>query len=354
MSIETRKEFIIQVSFFALLAVIYYLVVKYLLGLITPFVIGFLVAAMLHKVIVFLSCRLRFPKKLAAVICVFLFYVVIGVLRFWLGVGIITWVRDVVERLPIIYTTEIEPLIMQSFHSVEGIMARFDLSLVQLLEDFHVSLSQSLGKIVSEMSSVAISGITSTVSSVPKLFFIVVLAIISSVFFALDYGIILDYLANLVPAKRRGVVDEVKVLIGEIGVKYVKAYALLMLITFVELSVGLSILRVPGALIIAALIAMVDILPVLGTGGILIPWALFHLVKGNLSLGLGLLVLYVFVTVVRQILEPKVVGQQIGLHPIVILLCMYVGLRLFGFVGLFVLPFTILVLRYLYDQRSLE
>ncbi|NMB19412.1 MAG: sporulation integral membrane protein YtvI [Firmicutes bacterium] len=352
MSVEARREFIVHVSFIAVLVALYYVVVKYFLGLVTPFIIGFLVAALLQRMIEFLSVRLRFPKKLAAVICVVLFYVIIGILLFWLGVGIFSWFKDVVERLPTIYTTEIEPLIMQSFHTIEDLMARFDLSLVQILEDFHVSVSQSLGKIVSDASSLAISGITSTVSSVPKLFIVVVLSVISSVFFALDYGMILHSLANWIPEKRRGLLEEIQTLLGEIGAKYIKAYALLMFITFVELAVGLSILGVPGALAIAALTAMVDILPVLGTGGIIIPWGVFHLVKGNLRLGLGLLVLYVVVTVIRQVLEPKVVGQQIGLHPIVVLMCMYVGLRLFGVIGLFVLPFSILILRYLYDQRT--
>ncbi|HKM43166.1 MAG TPA: sporulation integral membrane protein YtvI [Limnochordia bacterium] len=354
MSVERRKEFVIHVLYFSLLVAIFYVVVKYLLGLVAPFIVGFLVAAVLQRSIGFLSIRLRFPKKLAAIVCVLLFYVVIGVLLFWLGVGVFAWLKDFVERLPTIYTTEIEPLIMQSFHSIEVLMARFDLSLVQIFEDFLVSLSQSLGKIVSDMSSLAIAGITATVSSVPRLFFGLVLSVISSVFFALDYGMILDFFSNWIPPKQKDTVEEIKVLVGEIGVKYIKAYALLMLITFIELAVGLSILRVRGAVAIAAFTAIVDILPVLGTGGVIVPWAVFHLIKGNLSLGIGLMIIYIIVTVVRQVLEPKVVGQQIGLHPIVVLACMYVGLRLFGVIGLFVLPFTILVLRYLSDHLRLR
>jgi sporulation integral membrane protein YtvI len=200
------------------------------------------------------------------------------------------------------------------------------------------------------VSALAIAAITSTVSWVPKLFVGIVLSVISSAFFALDYGIVVEFLSNLVPEKRRGLADEVKTLLGEIGVKYIKAYALLMTITFVELAIGLSVLGIDGALTIAAMTAVVDILPVLGTGGIVVPWAVFHLIKGNLFLGLGLAILYLVITVVRQILEPKVVGQQIGLHPIVVLLCMYVGVQLFGIIGLFLLPFTILVVKYLYDN----
>jgi sporulation integral membrane protein YtvI len=354
MSVERRKNFLINAAYVAVLLAIFYVVVKYLLGLVAPFLVGFLVAAALQRSIRFLHRGLRFPRKLAALLCVILFYAIIGVLLFWLGVSIFAWLQDFVLRLPTVYTTEVEPMIKETFTSIETLMARFDLSLVQLLEDFHVSVSQSLGKVVSDISSIAISGITSTVSWVPRLFFGIVLSIISSVFIALDYGTIMEFLSNLVPARRRELVEEVKVLLGHIGVKYFKAYALLMLITFTELAIGLSILRVEGAIAIAALTAIVDILPVLGTGGVVIPWGLFNLIKGNLSLGLGLLALYVIITVVRQSLEPKVVGQQIGLHPVVVLLCMYVGLKLFGVLGLFILPFTILVVKYLYDHGKFQ
>ena len=353
MSVEKRRDFIINTSYFVLMAAIFYVVVKYLFGLVAPFAVGFLVAASLQQTIRFLSKRLHMPKKLAAVLGVLAFYLIIGFLLFLLGVSVFASVKDFVVRLPTIYYNDIEPVISQLFRSIQDLMARFDLSLVQIFEEFRVSLSQSIGTIVSDVSTIAITAITSTVSWVPRLFLGIVLSIISSVFFALDYGIILEFFTNLLPQKRRSLVEEVKTLIGEIGVKYIKAYALLMLITFTEMAIGLSILRIEGALGIAAFTAVVDILPVLGTGGVVVPWALFHLIKGNLFLGLGLAILYIVITVVRQILEPKVVGQQIGLHPIVVLLCMYVGVQIFGIIGLFVLPFTILVIKYLYDNGKI-
>lgn len=353
MSVEKRKNLIINISYFAILVAIFYIIIKYLLGLVAPFIAGFLVAALLQKTIVSLSNKLRLPKKLSALLCILLFYIVIGFLLFMLGVGVLAWVKDVVVRLPSVYFNDIEPVLGQVFEYIEGFMVRFDLTLVELLEEFHISLSQSIGKIVSDVSSMAIAAVTSTVSWLPRLFLGIVLAIISSVFFALDYGMITAFFTNLMPQSRRGLLDEVKILIGEIGVKYIKAYLFLMLITFTEMAIGLSILRVEGALTIAAFTAVVDMFPVLGTGGVVIPWAVFHLIKGNLSLGLGLLILYLVVTVVRQVLEPKIIGEQIGLHPIVILLCMYVGVQIFGITGLFVLPFTILVVKHLYDTGKL-
>ena len=110
-----------------------------------------------------------------------------------------------------------------------------------------------------------------------------------------------------------------------------------------ELFVGLLLLRVPYAFLLALLIAVVDILPVLGTGTIVIPWGIITLILGNFPLGIGLLILYAIITVVRQSLEPRVVGHQIGLHPLITLISMFVGVSLFGFLGLFGLPIAVTV-----------
>ena len=350
MSTENRSQFVINTAYFAIIIGIAYIVIKYLLGLVAPFLVGFAVAFMLQKTITFFAAKLRLPKKLAAVLFVLVFYLVLGVLMFWLAMSVFAGVKDWVERLPAVYSRDIEPVLMGLFAAVERIMVRFDLTLAQFLEDFHVTLSQSLGKVVSEVSSLAIATITSAVSLVPRMFLGIVLAVISSVFFAMDFDLITDFLRDLLPERWRGLTGELRTFSTNILGKYIKSYTLIMLITFTEVAIGLSILRVNNALPIAAVTAVVDILPVLGTGAILIPWGIFNLLQGNLYLGLGLLVLYVVITVIRNVVEPRLVGQQIGLHPIVMLLCMYVGVKLFGVVGLFALPITILVMKYFYDH----
>ena len=111
-----------------------------------------------------------------------------------------------------------------------------------------------------------------------------------------------------------------------------------MLLTFAELSILFSLFGIESAVLKAALIALLDILPILGTGGIMIPWAVPSLVLGYTKLGLELLLIYGIVTVIRNYVEPKIVGTQLGLHPIITLVSMFIGLRLFGFWGLFGLP----------------
>ena len=132
--------------------------------------------------------------------------------------------------------------------------------------------------------------------------------------------------------------------------KFVIAYGKLMTLTFIELTIGLSILGIENAMVVAFVIAVFDVLPVLGTGGIMIPWILISFLNSSPKLAIGLLILYLVVTIIRNIVEPKIVGNQIGLHPLLMLLCMYLGVKLFGFLGLFIMPFLILILQNLNQE----
>ena len=124
----------------------------------------------------------------------------------------------------------------------------------------------------------------------------------------------------------------------------IRSYALIMSITFLELSIGLTLIGVEHSIPTALCIALFDILPVLGTGGIMIPWTVISLLQGRYALGVGLAVVYLAVTVIRNILEPKIVGGQLGLHPVVTLAGMFIGAQLFGIIGLFGVPITLSLL----------
>jgi sporulation integral membrane protein YtvI len=125
---------------------------------------------------------------------------------------------------------------------------------------------------------------------------------------------------------------------------YLKAYLLIMLITFFEVFIGLSILKVNYAFILAIVIAIVDILPVLGTGAVLVPWAILAFIGGNAPLGIGLIVLYGVTLIARQIIEPRIIGSTLGLHPLMTLASVYIGLKLLGLAGIFIGPILALLL----------
>lgn len=128
------------------------------------------------------------------------------------------------------------------------------------------------------------------------------------------------------------------------------AYMKLMLLTFIELTIGLSLLKIDNAIIIAFLIALFDLLPVFGTGGIMIPWIIYVFFVKQTKLAVGLLIVYLIITLIRNVVEPKIVGKQLGMHPLLMLLCMYLGARLFGFLGIFLMPMLLIIVINLNDN----
>ncbi len=140
-------------------------------------------------------------------------------------------------------------------------------------------------------------------------------------------------------------------LTGALG-GYVRAQLILMSITFCELFIGLSVLNVKYSFILAIIIAIVDAIPVFGTGTVLLPWALISLLSGSYKMALGLLIIYAICLTVRQLLEPKIISSQIGLHPLFTLFAMYVGFRLIGLIGMILGPVAAIIIKNLLDRRN--
>lgn len=140
---------------------------------------------------------------------------------------------------------------------------------------------------------------------------------------------------------------------GTMG-KCIISYCLIFGITFAELVAGLFLLGIKNAFAIAFIIAVLDILPVLGTGTVLIPWAVLAFASGRISTGVGVFALYLVITVVRNLIEPKLVGKQMGLSPVIMLPCMLIGLKFFGIIGLFVVPLLVSFLKQLNDRGIIK
>ncbi len=173
------------------------------------------------------------------------------------------------------------------------------------------------------------------------LVFVIVL-LLSAYYFSADDGRLGQTLSRgaerLLPASVTEALPHIGRRLSRLGRQYVRAYLILGLFTFLEVFIGLTVLRVRYAFIMAWVIALVDFLPLLGTGAVLVPWGVVSLLLGDLRLGVGLLILYGVCTVLRQLTEPRIVGKGLGLHPLLSLLAMYAGLRLFGIAGMLLAP----------------
>ena len=134
--------------------------------------------------------------------------------------------------------------------------------------------------------------------------------------------------------------------------KFLRSYLLLFLITFAGLFLGFVLLRETYAFLFALITAIVDSLPIFGMGIVILPLALFHFMTGEVGYGIGLCVLYLILTVLRQILEPRILGAGLGVHPLIMLCAMYAGLQLFGIGGMLIAPFLTVTTKNLMEVRK--
>ena len=357
MSTEKKKKFIVDVAYLALVLALGYLALKYALPLLMPFVLAFLIAYVLRRPIRFLSRLLHVPKGLVAVLLVVLTYGVIGLLLALAGIRITATITALVQQIPSFYSRCTLPELTELFIWLEELLSKLDPSLMSALQDLQSQLLNMLGQLVSSLSGLLLGGVslaTAFATSLPGFLIRLLLMIISTFFIAIDYEKIVRFCLGCLHGDTRKVVLQIKAYVVGTLFVCIRSYALIMCITFVELSIGLTIIGVNRAILVALLIAIFDILPVLGTGGIMIPWVILSALGGELPRALALLVLYVIITVIRNIIEPRIVGAQIGLHPVLTLMSMFVGNHLFGIVGLFGLPILLSLLRYLNDTGTIS
>ena len=354
MNVGKKQDFIINVVHFIIVTGIVFIAIKYGLVWFLPFVIGFGVAFILKPLINFISRKTKINRKPIAALVVLIFYGTAGVLITLICFKLSIAIKDIFVALPPLYTSTIEPAIFDWFKNIETVIAKLDPQLVKTIQDMAGSILSSLASIVSNISSGVIGIVSSTVSYVPAFFITVLVSIISSFFFAIDYPKVTGFIIRQFSPKGRSIIIDVKHYIVGTLFKFIKAYSILLSITFIELSLGLTIIGVDNSITIAALIAILDILPVLGTGGVLIPWAIIEAIRGNIFMTIGILIIYLIILVVRNILEPKIVGQQIGLHPILMLICIFIGVKLFGFIGLFILPIIAIIIKSLNDSGKIN
>ncbi len=352
MIIENRKKFIVNVCYYALIIGLIYLGVKYLLPFLVPFLLGFGIAYILRKPISFCSNKLHISRKIGAIIFVSLFYIIILLLLTCIGLGGVYGVQSFITELPTLYTKYAEEIIVHLTEKIEEVIISVNNNqeLLNMIEKGSDQLISSVGSVIKTISVALFGGVTNLATSLPGFFIKIVLMIISSFFAAIDYNKIMEFFSKQIGEKTSNLITEIKdYLFGTVFV-CIKSYAIIMSITFVELSIGLTIIGVKNSIIIALLIAIFDILPVLGTGGVMIPWAVIEFILGDIKMGILLALVYLAITVIRNIIEPKIVGKELGLHPLVTLVSMFIGVNIAGIVGLFGFPIILSLLVHLNNK----
>ena len=334
MTIPQMRDTLIRVAFAGCLLAFVYLFFEYLLPMIFPFVVGFLVA----YGVVRLADRIRPNCKWLRLLLILVIYGGLGVVLGIVTLKGISAGSDLVAWLPKFYETNLAPLAERIHACFDGIVKQLDPSLGGTLEVLSGSLMSAFDNFFSALSGFAVNLLSNVVTAVPAGVIGCLAMIICTFFVAADYEKIMEFLVTYMPANGKKTLSDVRRFLTDTLFVVIRSYLIIMVMTFSELSILFAIFGIDNPLPRAALIAVFDILPILGTGGILIPWGIGSIVLGNTMMGVKVLIIYGIITVVRNYVEPKIVGVQLGLHPIITLVSMFVGLRLFGFWGMFGLP----------------
>lgn len=346
---ENKKNFLIDLFFVVAVAALIYFVFKFLAAYTLPFVVGLIIAALIQKPTSFVSKYTRVPKGICSLILVVITYLLVGTALSLLGYLIYSIGAKIASTLPYIIN-EVSETWKIVFENAKEIMNNLPGFAQNSAQDLVSGLIVDAGKAITGWIPKFAANVA---LSTPEYIIITIVTVVSSCYFAKDFDVIKAFFTKILKPSHIELLSDIKEIAYTNIFKLLKSYVIIMFITFVELSIGLLIMGVDNAILLALIIAFVDILPVLGCGTVLIPWGIIAIIQSNYLLGVGVLLLYFVILIVRNIIEPKIIGDQVGMHPLITLLTIFVGLRFLGVLGMFILPiFTIIVIQ-LYKNGKL-
>lgn len=322
----------------AVLFVLFYLFFLFF-DYVSPFVFAFVIALLVNPIVNLLERKLKMSRPLAAVLVLILAF------------SLITFL------ITLVFSRLLAELVLLSYKLpvlVESMGGTFD-NLLRQARNFYFGLPPELTDFLEKNLGSVVNWVTSTISSIinlgsimtlikalPGLFVVMLLTVISSYLLSLEFGNHHKWLRRLPPE----LAQSVRFLKSEIWaatIGMIKTQIIMLLVITLVTIFGLTLLRVPYALLIGIVIGLVDFLPILGTGSILIPWAVWAMVTRDFMLAGGLLVLYLLLIGVRRVLEPKILADTIGLNPLATLVSLFIGFKLFGVIGLLLGPFYLVL-----------
>lgn len=311
-----------------------------------PFVIGWIIAMIANPLVRMLERRLKVARKHTSMVIIIGVLAVIIVAIYFLGVKIGEETRSFLEQAPEMYS-EFREEFQDAGKNLESIISEFPQNIQESLEEAQKDIGDITGQAVGKISQFTVDKAGTFARNIPGILISIIFSILSAYFFIADRDRILEFGRNHTPQiiqeKWRMMAESFKMVFGG----YFKAQFKIMAVIGVILFIGMLILKVRFAILVAILVAFLDMLPFLGTGTVLIPWAVFKLLSGDIRYAVGLVILYLVTQLVRRIIEPKLVGDSIGMNPLATLIFMYIGYRVGGVLGMILaVPIGAIVLNF--------
>ncbi|MDO5544575.1 MAG: sporulation integral membrane protein YtvI [Eubacteriales bacterium] len=318
---------------------------KYLLPLLSPFLLGAGLALAAEPMVRFLSRRAHMPRAVSTAVGVSMAFCFLAMGLLMLCAFALRQLKNLAGILPDLETAAQAGLSLVQTRLLE-LASHAPRGIRPLLEDNVITLLADSGSLLGKLTAWLLGLAGSILTHVPDSALGLGTAILSAFLISAKLPRIKKWLLRRIPKEQLRAAQETARRMRRVLGRWLLAQCKLMSVTFIILAAGLTLLRIPRGLMWALLIALVDALPILGTGTVMVPWSVVCFLQGDTPRALGLLGIYITAALTRSMLEPKLLGKHLGLDPLVTLIALYVGYRLWGVGGMILAPLlTVAVLQ---------
>lgn len=339
------KKFIIGILIIVSFLLIFKLTIFYI-----PFLIAYIISIIIDPIIKFVNKNVHISRKVSSVIVLATIFIIIATLLVWGIVRLVAETTNLLEGLNV-YLEKTLNFISERVSNFDFSKYKVSDDVINIFENTTTDYLNTFAKYLKDLLTKVLNYIT----SLPNMFINVIITILATYFITSDKFYILDRMEHHLSKKMVGkIAKHTKEITSSLG-GYLKAEIILSIITFMVVLTGLNIFYLIGMnvdypILMAIVIGFVDALPILGAGSIMLPWSIILFINSNNSLAFSVIGLYIFIVVLKQLLEPKLVSNNIGIHPIFTLIAMYTGFKLIGIMGLLIGPIVLIIIKNIFAE----
>lgn len=315
-----------------------------------PFLVAFIISLIIEPAIKFIMKKTKLTRRSSSIIIFIIVSIII--------LGSLAWILITLFSESSSLLQSLNQYFDKAYIQFQNFMNSFEFDKIHLSDEILNVIQNSTGDLLENASNwlrEVLTGLLTIVTSLPSIAICIGITVVALYFICVDKIYILDQIEHHVPklwVKKIG--KHLKDLIKSLG-GYLKAEATLVLVSFIISLIGLYILALLGfnikyPLLMALFIGFVDALPILGSGTVMLPWAIICAINGDINLGMAIIILLIIMSVVRQLLEPKLVSKNIGIHPIFTLIAMYTGFKVVGIIGLLIGPIILIIFKNIFSS----
>ena len=314
-----------------------------------PLILAYVTAWMTRPMARFFKNKWKFPGKLASMVSLFVFWIIILSIITAVSARLVSELIRFAQNVPNLIAWA-EEFFGSSSDNFLSLQHKLSPELASFIDQSATKITEQVLSMLGNFATSVVPKVPSVVTGVLGSFLNVLIYLISTIFVCLDYDELHIAIRKMFTKSQLKNILQIRSHTTSALSKYLRGMLIIFVMDFVIFMIGFAILGVEYAFLLALFLSFMDILPMIGTGIVLNPWGIITIISGNVAQGIGLIVLYVVLTIIRQLSEPKIMSTQLGLRPIVTITSAYVGLQIFGAVGVVVMPIITLIVYSLYKS----